>query len=605
MKKLNKIIAVLLSISMTTTFVIGCGKKDKQEEQVKVEESKLKIEKVEMPSSGIVSDGQGWELWDKENHLTRDKRGTTGKNVVVSSGKYEASQAGLEIIEAGGNAIDAAVATGFALCVVEPNATGIAGGGCMVIRNKDGNLSYIDFRETAPKAANPYMWNLNSKGKVINKENLSGGKSVAVPGQVAGLIYAFEKYGSGKLTLEEVMTPAINLAQNGFYVTPTLLKDMKSVEEMMAKYPDLKSLVLKEDNSYYKVGELYKNEKLANTLKLIAKEGKDGFYTGEVAQSIVDSAKKYGGIITLDDLANYKVEESKPLEGTYRDKKIISSPLPSSGGTHVIQSLNILENFDMSKYQIYSPQRIHLLSETFKMVFADRAKYMGDPNYIDVPTNGLLSKDYAKTLANTIDMNKSHKSKEHDPWIYEHEDTTHYSVADKEGNMVATTQTINWTFGSGVVVDDYGFVLNNEISDFAVEADSPNCVDSGKKPLSSMSPTIILNEDDTPFMVLGSPGGARIIPTVTQVISNVIDYNMDIQQAIDTYRMYDNTKNKLIYEEGLTRETISKLKAMGHKVEQYEEGYNKHFGAVQGVVYGDDLLTGGADSRRDGKALGK
>ena len=415
MKKLNKIIAVLLSISMTTTFVVGCGKKDKQEEQVKVEESKLKIEKVEMPSSGIVSDGQGWELWDKENHLTRDKRGTTGKNVVVSSGKYEASQAGLEIIEAGGNAIDAAVATGFALCVVEPNATGIAGGGCMVIRNKDGNLSYIDFRETAPKAANPYMWNLNSKGKVINKENLSGGKSVAVPGQVAGLIYAFEKYGSGKLTLEEVMTPAINLAQNGFYVTPTLLKDMKSVEEMMAKYPELKSLVLKDDNSYYKVGELYKNEKLANTLKLIAKEGKDGFYTGEVAQSIVDSAKKYGGIITLDDLANYKVEESKPLEGTYRGKKIISSPLPSSGGTHVIQSLNILENFDMSKYQIYSPQRIHLLSETFKMVFADRAKYMGDPNYIDVPTNGLLSKDYAKILANTIDMNKSHKSKEHDP----------------------------------------------------------------------------------------------------------------------------------------------------------------------------------------------
>ena len=605
MKKLNKIIAVLLSISMTTTFVVGCGKKDKQEEQVKVEESKLKIEKVEMPSSGIVSDGQGWELWDKENHLTRDKRGTTGKNVVVSSGKYEASQAGLEIIEACGNAIDAGVATGFALFVVEPNATGIACGGCMVIRNKDGNLSYIDFRETAPKAANPYMWNLNSKGKVINKENLSGGKSVAVPGQVAGLIYAFEKYGSGKLTLEEVMTPAINLAQNGFYVTPTLLKDMKSVEEMMAKYPELKSLVLKEDNSYYKVGELYKNEKLANTLKLIAKEGKDGFYTGEVAQSIVDSAKKYGGIITLDDLANYKVEESKPLEGTYRGKKIISSPLPSSGGTHVIQSLNILENFDMSKYQIYSPQRIHLLSETFKMVFADRAKYMGDPNYIDVPTNGLLSKDYAKTLANTIDMNKSHKSREHDPWIYEHEDTTHYSVADKEGNMVAITQTINWTFGSGVVVDDYGFVLNNEISDFAVEADSPNCVDSGKKPLSSMSPTIILNEDDTPFMVLGSPGGARIIPTVTQVISNVIDYNMDIQQAIDTYRMYDNTKNKLIYEEGLTRETISKLKAMGHKVEQYEEGYSKHFGAVQGVVYGDDLLTGGADSRRDGKALGK
>lgn len=600
MLKINKFISILLCITMIAAISTGCNNEVKNNI---AKTNDIKIEEIEKPSVGIVSDNNGWQLWDDENHLTKEGRSATGENAVVSSGKYEASQAGLEIIEAGGNAVDAAIATGFALCVVEPNATGIAGGGCMLIRNKDGKVVYIDFRETAPSAANPYMWNLDSKGKVINDENKSGGKSVAVPGQVAGLIYAFEKYGSGNLTLEEVMTPAINLAQNGFYVTPTLLKDMSSVEDMMEKYPELKTLILNKENSYYKVGDLYKNENLANTLKLIAKEGKDGFYSGDLAQSIVDTVKKYGGIITLEDLQNYEVQESEPVQGSYRGKAIISSPLPSSGGTHVIQSLNILENFDISQYGIYSPERYHLLSETFKMVYEDRAKYMGDPLYVNVPTLGLINKDYAKTLADKIDMTTSQEYTTEDPWIYEHEDTTHYSVADKDGNMVAVTQTINWTFGSGLVVDDYGFVLNNEISDFSIDVDSPNCVDGGKKPLSSMSPTIVLNEDNTPLMVVGSPGGSRIIPVMTQVISNVIDYDMDIQEAIDTYRMYDNTKDKIIYEGGISDETITKLKSMGHNIEKYEEGYDKHFGGVQGVQYKDDVLIGGADSRRDGKSL--
>ena len=567
------------------------------------EENEIKVEELKDESNGIVSDNNGWTLWDKEGKLTKKGRDAIGETAVVSSGKYEASKAGLEIIEAGGNAVDAAVATGFALCVVEPNATGIAGGGCMIIRNKDGKNVYIDFRETAPSSANPYIWNLDSKGNVINNENESGGKSVGIPGQVAGLIYAFEKYGSGNLTLQEVMAPAINLAQNGFYITPTLLKDMKSVEENMNKYPKLKKIILNKYGKYYKVGDLYKNEELANTLKLISIKGKDAFYTGDIAKSIVETAQKYGGIITLEDLKNYKVVESKPLKGSYRGKTIISSPLPSGGGTNVIQSLNILENFDVSKYGIYSPQRYHLLSETFKIVYEDRAKYMGDTNFVNVPTNGLIDKDYAKILADKINMRHSKKYVADDPWIYEHEDTTHYSVADKDGNMVGVTQTINWTFGSGLLVDDYGFVLNNEMSDFSPEPDSPNCVNAGKKPLSSMSPTIVLNEDDTPFMVLGSPGGSRIIPTITQVISNVIDYDMDIQEAIDVYRMYDNTENKIIYEGGISKKTINKLKLMGHKIERYEEGYSKHFGGVQGVEYKNGKLIGGADSRRDGKAL--
>ena len=588
------------------TFVTGCGVNNiNQNSKDNFKKLKtIKIEKIEKKPTGIVSDKNGWQLWDKDNHLTKEGRGATGENAVVSSGKYEASQAGLEIIEAGGNAVDAAVATGFALCVTEPNATGIAGGGSMVIRTEEGKFTYIDFREIAPSAANSNMWTVDNNGKILNDENKNGGKSVAVPGEVAGLIYAFEKYGSGNLTLEEVMAPAINLAQNGFYVTPTLLKDMLSVNEMMAKYPELKTLILNKNGNYYKVGDLYKNEKMAKTLKMIAKEGKEGFYKGDIAKAIVDSANKYGGILTLDDLANYKVQESEPIEGTYRDKIIISSPLPSSGGTHIIESLNILENFDMSQYGIYSPERYHLLSETFKMVYEDRATYMGDPKYVDVPTKGLLNKDYAKTLAEKIDMNKSQEYAVNDPWVYEHEDTTHYSVADKNGGMVAVTQTINWVFGSGVTVDDYGFVLNNQISDFSTDATSPNCVEGGKKPLSSMSPTIILNKDDTPFMVLGSPGGARIIPTVTQVISNVIDYNMDIQDAIDAYRMYDNTKDKIIYEGGLSYDTVEKLQSMGHKLEKYEYGYDKHFGGVQGIEYKNNQLIGGADSRRDGKALG-
>ena len=601
MLKFNKFLSVILTISIVISAATGCSKQKNQDNSNNKKE--IKIEQIEKPSRGVVSDEKGWQLWDEENHLTTEGRNATGEKAVVSSGKYEASKAGLEIIESGGNAVDAAVATGFALCVVEPNATGIAGGGVMLIRNEKGELAYIDFRETAPAAANKYMWTLDSKGKVIGGKNKDGGKSVAIPGQVAGLIYAFEKYGSGNVSLEEVMTPAINLAQNGFYVTPTLLKDMLSVEEMMEKYPKLKSLILNEEGSFYEVGDLYKNKDLANTLKIIAKEGKDGFYTGEIAQSIVESAKNYGGIITLDDLSNYEVEELEPIQGTYRGKTIISSPLPSSGGTHVIESLNILENFNISNYDLYSSERLHLFSEIFKMVYKDRAKYMGDPKYVDVPEHGLISKAYAKSLADKIDMNLSKEYNDEDPWIYEHEDTTHYSVADKDGNMVAVTQTINWTFGSGVVVDDYGFVLNNEISDFSTDVDSPNCVEGGKKPLSSMSPTIVLNEDNSPLMILGSPGGARIIPTVTQVISNVIDYNMNIQDAIDAYRMYDNTKNKIIYEGGLTNNTLIKLTSMGHEVEKYEEGYNKHFGGVQGIEYKDNKIIGGADSRRDGKAL--
>ena len=601
MLKFNKFLSVILTISIVISATTGCSKQKNQDNSNNKKE--IKIEQIEKPSRGVVSDEKGWQLWDEENHLTTEGRNATGEKAVVSSGKYEASKAGLEIIESGGNAVDAAVATGFALCVVEPNATGIAGGGVMLIRNEKGELAYIDFRETAPAAANKYMWNLDSKGKVVGGENKDGGKSVAIPGQVAGLIYAFEKYGSGNVSLEEVMTPAINLAQNGFYVTPTLLKDMLSVEEMMEKYPKLKSLILNEEGSFYEVGDLYKNKDLANTLKIIAKEGKDGFYTGEIAQSIVERAKNYGGIITLDDLSNYEVEELEPIQGTYRGKTIISSPLPSSGGTHVIESLNILENFNISNYDLYSSERLHLFSEIFKMVYKDRAKYMGDPKYVDVPEHGLISKAYAKSLADKIDMNLSKEYNDEDPWIYEHEDTTHYSVADKDGNMVAVTQTINWTFGSGVVVDDYGFVLNNEISDFSTDVDSPNCVEGGKKPLSSMSPTIVLNKDNSPLMVLGSPGGARIIPTVTQVISNVIDYNMDIQDAIDAYRMYDNTKNKIIYEGGLSNSALIELISMGHEVEKYEEGYNKHFGGVQGIEYKDNKIIGGADSRRDGKAL--
>lgn len=543
-----------------------------------------------------------WKPYDKNGDMIRTDRGATGKVGVVSTSKVEASRIGAEILRKGGNAIDAAVAAGFALGVVEPNSSGLGGGGFMLIRiAKTGETVFIDFRERAPQKSSPEMWTVGADGKVVGNQKLEGGKAAAVPGEVAGLLYALENYGT--MSREQVIRPAANLAKNGFYVTPTLSNDMKSQFDKLEKYPESAKVFLNQEGLPYEVDDLFTNPDMAKTLDIIIKNGKDGFYKGEVAEAIVKTLNKYDGLYTMEDLANYKPLVRQPVKGTYRGYEIISSPSPSSGGAIVIEILNILENFDIGSLKVNSPEYLHLFSEAYKLAYADRAKYMGDSDYTPVPMKGFVSKKYAKEIAKDIDLKVSHDSKAHDPWLYESEDTTHYSIADKEGNMVAITKTVNGLFGNSAVVDGYGFVMNNEMDDFVLGAGHPNSVAPSKTPLSSMSPTIVL-KDGKPFMVLGSPGATKIISTVSQVISRVIDHKMGMQDAIDAPRLWDNTSNKINVETRIPDETLKQLEAMGHKTNKTSE-WDRGMGSVQGVLYkADGTLEGGADPRRDGKALG-
>lgn len=584
MKKRLFFAAVIASFALSLTACSGSSKKD-----------------VINPQNFVVKEVKDWRPYDAQGEMVREDRGAYGKVGIVSTSKFEASKIGLDIIKKGGNAIDAAVAAGFALGVCEPNSSGLGGGGFMTIRiAKTGETIFIDFRERAPKKATAEMWKVDKDGKVVGNQKKEGGKAAGIPGEVAGLLYALEKYGT--MSREDVIRPSVNLARNGFYVTPTLSGDMKNQFDMMEKYPETGKVFLN-DGFPYEVGEKFTNPDMAKTLEIIIEKGKDGFYKGEVGKAIVKSLNKHNGLFTMEDLANYKPIIRKPVVGNYRGYEIISSPSPSSGGAIVIEILNILENFNVGEMDVNSPEYLHLFSEAYKLAYADRAKYMGDSDYIPVPMRGFVSKDYAKEVSKYIDMKHAKPSKAHDPWQYESEDTTHYSIADKEGNMVSITKTVNGLFGNSVVVDGYGFVLNNEMDDFVTGAGHPNSVVPGKTPLSSMSPTIVL-KDGKPFMVLGSPGATKIISTVSQVISRVIDHGMGMQEAIDAPRLYDNTSDVINVESRVSEKTVKKLEKMGHKVVTTED-WDRGMGSVQGVLYREDgLLEGGADPRRDGKALG-
>jgi gamma-glutamyltranspeptidase/glutathione hydrolase len=409
------------------------------------------------------------------------------------------------------------------------------------------------------------------------------------------------------MSRQEVMQPAIDLATEGFLVSYNMNAAATDDYEAMLKYPELGHYYLDENGMPYEIGHNYQNPDLAKTLKMIAEGGKDAFYTGEIAQAFVDAVQKYGGIITMEDMANYEVKVREPVRSTYRGYQLISAPPASSGGTHMIEILNILENFDIGALEPGSAQKLHLLSEAFKMAFADRSKYMADSDFQDVPLDGLTNKDYAKMLSEKIDLEKSGTYEADDPYKYESGSTTHISIADKQGNMVAITKTINYFWGSKVAIEGYGFIANDEMDDFVAGTESVNRIEGNKRPLSSMTPTIVLKEDGSPFMTLGSPGGTRIFTTVVQVISNVIDHGMNIQEAIDAARITDNLGNKIHYESGemgVAPEVIEALQAMGHEVNDRGE-WNLYFGGVQGIVYQEDgTLHGGADPRRDGKALG-
>ena len=545
-------------------------------------------------------------LWNEDRTLTTTGRGDTGENAVVSSGKYEASKIGKQIMEAGGNAVDAAVAVGFALGLVEPNATGLGGGGFMTMRSAEtGDIIFLNFRECAPGAATPDMWQLDSEGKVIGGQKAAGAKSAGVPGYVAGLLYALENYGT--MSIADIVAPTIELARKGFTVTPTLANDMANSYDKLMKYSESGKIFLKDVDGMrlpYEVGEIFTNEDYAKTLEIIAKGGYDAFYKGEIAQAMVDAHQKYGGLLTMEDLANYQVEVMEPVHGTYRGYDIYSSPSPSSGGTIIVEILNILENFDVPAMEHDSAEKQHLVGSAFAMAYADRGQYMGDTKFVDVPMNGLTSKNYAKRLAEKIDLEAAMTNvMPDDPWMFEHEDTTHYSVADKEGNIVAITCTVNGYFGSGVAVDGYGFVLNNEMDDFTTGWDHPNSIAGGKTPLSSMSPTIIM-KDGEPYAAIGSPGGTTIIAAVAQICSNLIDHGMTMQEAVDAPRISGYRNTTLNFESRFSDETIAEMEALGWTMTK-SDPFNRSFGSVNAVRYAEDgTLDGAGDPRRDGKALG-
>lgn len=618
---MKKIVAFLLAFVMAFSCV-ACGNnqnpstsESQASEDVSSESEQTETPVPQIDYVSIDDGGTGvveliWSSVDENGNLIRTDRSATGENGMVATANVYASQAGLAVLKAGGNAIDAAIAVSYALGVVEPQSSGIGGGGFMLIHTADGEDAFIDFREVAPAAQDAYTW-LDGNGNVKNdgKANQLGGLAVAVPGTVAGMEMALEKYGSGLLTRKAIMTPAIELASRGFYVGSFQYNQTLEKLASIQKYDAIRSYYLKSDWSLYKTGEEFSNPDLAKTLTLIAENGADAFYKGEVAEAMLAEIKKYGGVMTQEDLDNYSANLREPVTGTYRGYQVISCPPPSSGGTHIVQILNILENFDVGSMEVNSSEYLHLWSETLKATFADREAYMADTDFVeDVPLSGLTDKAYAKTIADQI-TNTSKSWMAGDPTEYVHDSTTSFSVADKYGNVVTVTQTLECSFGSCVAVPGYGFVLNDEMHDFSTDPNSVNCVQGEKHPLSSMSPTIILNEDGSPFMTLGTPAGLRIYTTVAQVISKVIDHGMNLQEAIDCARIYDNgSKNGIEYETGckysITADTVAALQAMGHKTTQKGQ-WKIYFGGVQGVMYMEDgTLFGAADPRRDGKALG-
>ena len=508
---------------------------------------------------------------------------------IVVSVHELASQAGVEMMQAGGNAVDAAVATGFALAVVHPAAGNLGGGGFMLIRMAGGNTHFLDYREKAPAAAKPDMY-LDAEGNVIERASEIGYKSIGVPGSVAGMVYAEQKYG--KLTLKQVMGPAIRLAHQGYALTWGEARDFQR-DKYLSEFPESRR-IFQRDGNYYQPAEIFRQPDLARTLERIAAKP-DDFYHGEMARELAAAMQKGGGLITADDLAHYEVKEREPVHGTYRGYEIISAPPPSSGGAVLIESLNILEGFDLAKMGNRSSQSIHYTTEAFRRAFFDRAEFLGDPDFAKIPVAQLIDKKYAGAWRNSIDAEHATPSKElRRPAIFseleqyaaahpqaqaipESPHTTHYSVVDAEGNAVAVTTTINDWFGSRVTAEGLGFLLNDEMDDFSAKPGVPNsdgliqgeanAIGPGKRPLSSMTPTIVVHEGKA-FLVLGSPGSSKIITTVANVLMGVIDYGMNIQEAVDAPRFHTQwLPDALNVERGFSPDTVQALLKMGYHVE--------------------------------------
>ena len=499
------------------------------------------------------------------------------ENGMVSAQEAVAAQIGLDILKAGGNAVDAGVAVAFALAVTLPRAGNIGGGGFMIVHDAEsGETKAIDYREMAPASAERDMY-LDAEGNADSELSRFTGLAVGVPGTVAGMQMALENYGS--MTLAEVVEPAIALARDGIAVTPGLADSLKGLEDRLKKWPTSESIFYKEDGGFYEPGETFVQADLANTLQRIADEGTDGFYKGETATKIADAVQAAGGRITVEDMANYKPVLRDPVRGTYRGYEIVSMPPPSSGGAHIIQILNVLEDYPISFLGHNTADTIHLMAEAMKRAYADRSEYLGDSDFVDVPLSEITSKAYAEDIRGEISLNAATPSSSIKPGElapYESNQTTHFSIVDKDGNAVSNTYTINFSYGSGMVADGTGILMNNEMDDFAAKPGVPNAygliggdanaVEGGKRPLSSMSPTIVMKDGEV-FLVTGSPGGSRIITTTLQVIMNVIDHGMNIAEASFAPRIHHQwLPDEIRIEEGINLDTVGLLEQRGHKV---------------------------------------
>lgn len=523
---------------------------------------------------------------------------------MVATQEALASKIGLDILKKGGNAVDAGVAIGFALAVTLPRAGNIGGGGFMMIYDaKTGKTVALDYREMAPGKAFRDMY-LDEKGDAVAEKSRFHGLAIGVPGTVAGLTKALKDYGT--MSLADVMAPAIRLAEDGIAVTPDLYNSLISLEKRLKKWDSTPKIFYKGDD-YYQVGDILKQPELAHTLKLIAEKGKDGFYQGETAEKIAKAVTEAGGLMTLEDLANYKAVIREPVKGQYRGYEVVSMPPPSSGGTHIVQILNILEGYPIKDMGHNTAATIHTMAEAMKFAYADRSEYLGDPDYVKVPVKALTAKKYAEDLRKKI-TDKPTPAAEIKPGKlapYESNETTHYSVVDQYGNAISNTYTLNFSYGTGLVAEGTGVLLNNEMDDFSAKPGVPNgygliggdanAVEAGKRPLSSMSPTLVL-KDGKPFIVTGSPGGSRIITTTLQVIMNAIDHDMNIAEATHATRIHHQwLPDEIRVEKDLNKDTVELLKAKGHKVK-----VKTAMGSTQSIMKAENGLHGSSDPRRTG-----
>ncbi len=527
------------------------------------------------------------------------------KTGMVAARSKVAAEIGARILADGGSAVDAAVAVGFSLAVVLPQAGNIGGGGFMLVYDADSeSTTAIDYREMAPPAATRDMF-LDENGDADPQLSRSSHLSAGVPGTVAGLHLAHQKFG--RLPWNSLLQPAIDLARKGIVVTPALAKALTSRRDRMCRDEATCRYFYKQGGVPYSPGELLIQSDLADSLQLIADQGPDAFYLGEIAEKIVAEMEAGGGLIDGEALAAYKPTLREPLRGEYRGYEIVTMPPPSSGGIHILQMLNVLEHFPVASMGSGSADSVHLLAEVMRIAFADRSQHLGDPDYYPVPVEWLTSQTYGAELAASIDMRRARPSADVAPGVtptFESPDTTHYSIMDIGGNVVSNTYTLNLTFGSGISVSGAGFLLNNEMDDFVSKPGSPNAygllgdkansVEAGKRPLSSMTPTIVF-ADGEPWFATGSPGGSRIITAVLQMIVNVIDHGMNIAEASSEPRMHHQWyPDRLGLESGFSPDTVQVLQDRGHEIAMSKRG----FGGVQTVAFKDGTFRGAADPRK-------